>query len=84
MICVLECLLIQKQTILNLKFLKNVFYFVENQCKRLPIHEAITIPLVKDGSELPQLIIDLQFSKAITWSTAIILHDDSISNFKTN
>ncbi|KAK7588082.1 hypothetical protein V9T40_005327 [Parthenolecanium corni] len=54
---------------------KDMMYLVitENQCKRLPMEEAITIPLQNTGFELPQIIIDLKFSRTISWMSAIIL-----------
>ncbi|XP_065210970.1 ionotropic receptor 93a-like isoform X2 [Planococcus citri] len=65
---------------------KDIMYLAitDNQCKRLPVNEAITIPLASDGSELPQLIIDLQQSKAVNWKTATLIHDDSISDEQIN
>ncbi|XP_065204300.1 ionotropic receptor 93a-like [Planococcus citri] len=65
---------------------KDIMYLAitDNQCKRLPANEAITIPLASDGSELPQLIIDLQQSKAVNWKTATLIHDDSISDEQIN
>ncbi|XKL59990.1 hypothetical protein PGB90_001006 [Kerria lacca] len=65
---------------------KDIMYLIitENKCKRLPINEAITIPLINEGFELPQLIIDLLFTKAITWTTAVILYDESINEYLIN
>lgn len=76
---------LHRTIVTRMNFFQNFFFLIEeNRCKRLPEDEAITIPLTSEGSELPQIIIDLQFSKAILWRSAIILYDDSISKLNFN
>ncbi|XP_031629410.1 ionotropic receptor 93a isoform X2 [Contarinia nasturtii] len=45
-------------------------------CPRLPLHEALTIPRIKIGVELPQIILDIRTSHLVNWKTATILYDD--------
>ncbi|KAK5650424.1 hypothetical protein RI129_001453 [Pyrocoelia pectoralis] len=47
----------------------------ESDCPRLPEGEAITIPMLQNGQELPQLILDLRTVNAYKWKTVIILYD---------
>lgn len=45
-------------------------------CPRLPLHEALTIPRINVGIELPQIILDIRTSSSVNWRTATILYDD--------
>ncbi|XP_055304071.1 ionotropic receptor 93a isoform X1 [Sitodiplosis mosellana] len=45
-------------------------------CPRLPLHEALTIPRIKIGVELPQILVDIRTSHSVNWKTATILYDD--------
>ncbi|GLV41761.1 Ionotropic receptor 93a [Carabus blaptoides fortunei] len=50
----------------------------EPDCPRLPSDLAITVPLLKNGEELPQLLLDLRSRNAYDWNSAIILHDETL------
>ncbi|XP_017778842.1 PREDICTED: glutamate receptor ionotropic, delta-2 [Nicrophorus vespilloides] len=47
----------------------------ETDCPRMPVKEAFTVPLLKLGEELPQLLLDIRTSKILEWPSAIILYD---------
>ncbi|CAH0552900.1 unnamed protein product [Brassicogethes aeneus] len=55
----------------------------EADCPRLPAVEAITIPIIKTGEEMPQILLDLRTSKIYKWKSSIIIYDDSISRDMT-
>nr|QHN69192.1 ionotropic receptor 11 [Sirex nitobei] len=50
-------------------------------CPRLPDHEGISIPLIDPGKEMPQILLDLRMTSALTWKKVNVLHDDT---FKTD
>ncbi|XP_075222423.1 ionotropic receptor 93a isoform X2 [Lycorma delicatula] len=52
----------------------------DGQCPRLPTTEAITFPMVKPGQELPQLLLDLRTSSAISWKSFSLLFDRSMDD----
>lgn len=58
-----------------------LFALTEVDCPRLPSHSAITATFADPGEELPQLLLDLRTSNAFQWKSAIILHDDTLSEF---
>ncbi|KAB0802205.1 hypothetical protein PPYR_04391 [Photinus pyralis] len=47
----------------------------EPDCPRLPLGEAIVTPMLKNGEELPQLVLDLRTVNAYRWKSVIILYD---------
>ncbi|XP_015840718.1 ionotropic receptor 93a isoform X1 [Tribolium castaneum] len=51
----------------------------ESDCPRLPPDEAITVPLITRGEELPQLLLDLRTRQTYNWNSAFILYDDTLS-----
>jgi len=60
------------------------FFFVKHldtDCPRLPVDEAITIPLTTSNSELSQMILDLRISNSFSWKSALLMHDNSIGNY---
>nr|WGC55095.1 ionotropic receptor 3 [Psyttalia incisi] len=48
-------------------------------CPRLPRDEAISIPLIDPGEELPQIFYDMRTSQGLTWKRAILLFDESFA-----
>lgn len=60
--------------------LNNIFLSLDTDCPRLPIDEAITIPLTTPSSELSQMVLDLRMSNSFSWKSAIFMHDHSIGN----
>jgi len=59
----------------------NLIFFLDTNCPRLPINEAITIPLTDYQSELSQMMLDLRMSNSFSWKSAILMHDNSIGKF---
>ncbi|XP_037875093.2 ionotropic receptor 93a [Bombyx mori] len=55
-----------------------LFALTEVDCPRLPQRSAITVTYSEPGEELPQLLLDLRSSNAISWKSAVILHDDTL------
>ncbi|RZC40297.1 glutamate receptor ionotropic, delta-2, partial [Asbolus verrucosus] len=51
----------------------------ESDCPRLPPDQAVTVPLITRGEELPQLLLDLRTAKTYNWNSAVILYDDTLS-----
>ncbi|KAJ6638184.1 Ionotropic receptor 93a [Pseudolycoriella hygida] len=49
----------------------------EANCPRLPSNEAIMIPLIKIGDELPQILLDIRSSQIVNWKSAIIVYDNT-------
>ncbi|KAL3278733.1 hypothetical protein HHI36_016263, partial [Cryptolaemus montrouzieri] len=50
----------------------------EAECPRLPEGKAVSIPLVADQEEMPQLLLDLRTSHAVGWRDIILIYDNSI------
>lgn len=50
----------------------------EPDCPRLPTNEAIMIPILKTGEELPQVLLDMKAMQAFNWKSATILHDETL------
>ncbi|KAG8040175.1 hypothetical protein G9C98_000745 [Cotesia typhae] len=44
-------------------------------CPRLPINEAITVPLVDPGEELPQIFFDMRLEQSLKWNRINFIHD---------
>lgn len=63
--------------LINLK----VRLFSETDCPRLPNSKAITIPLVKIGEEMPQLILDLRSARIYNWKSAVIIYDRTLGKY---
>ncbi|XP_022920713.2 ionotropic receptor 93a isoform X1 [Onthophagus taurus] len=51
----------------------------ESDCPRLPQDLAFTIPLIMQGQELPQIILDLRSNKAYNWNSVTVLYDLTLS-----
>ncbi|XP_071448694.1 ionotropic receptor 93a-like [Hetaerina americana] len=52
----------------------------EPDCPRLPIMEALTIPLMDFEEQISQIILDIRSENVLHWKEAIIIYDDSISS----
>lgn len=46
-------------------------------CPRLPPDEAIMMPIMVLGEELPQVVLDMKSSKTLNVKSAVVLHDDA-------
>lgn len=46
-------------------------------CPRLPEDEAIMIPMILAGQELPQVILDSRAQRSLSWQSAILLYDET-------
>ncbi|CAD6202689.1 GSCOCT00009718001.3-RA-CDS [Cotesia congregata] len=44
-------------------------------CPRLPINEAITVPLIDPGEELPQIFFDMRLEESLDWNRVNFIHD---------
>ncbi|EEB18389.1 glutamate receptor delta-1 subunit precursor, putative [Pediculus humanus corporis] len=49
----------------------------EADCPRLPFEEAITVPLIREGGEISQIILDIRTIHGIDWKSAVIFYDTS-------
>lgn len=49
----------------------------DSDCPRLPKNEAIMIPMMKPGEELPQVILDARAQHSLDWKSAILLYDET-------
>ncbi|XP_014095980.3 ionotropic receptor 93a isoform X1 [Bactrocera oleae] len=49
-------------------------------CPRLPLNRAIMIPIVDEGQELSQIILDIKVQRLLRWKTAAVLLDQTILN----
>lgn len=58
-----------------------LFALTEVDCPRLPTQEAITVTYTEAGQELPQLLLDLRTEHAFKWKSAVILHDETLSEY---
>ncbi|KAK6635692.1 hypothetical protein RUM44_000946 [Polyplax serrata] len=47
----------------------------EADCPRLPLNEAITVPLVTSGGEISQIILDLRTVHGINWKSTVVVYD---------
>ncbi|KAJ8957247.1 hypothetical protein NQ318_007811 [Aromia moschata] len=50
----------------------------ETDCPRLPRDRAITIPLIKRGDDVPQLILDLRTFGIYKWKSVVIIYDNTL------
>ncbi|XP_018576793.1 ionotropic receptor 93a isoform X2 [Anoplophora glabripennis] len=55
----------------------------ETDCPRLPSNKAITIPLIKKGEEMPQLILDLRSAGIYNWKSVVIIYDRTLDRDMT-
>lgn len=46
-------------------------------CPRLPYEEALMIPIMTPGEELPQVILDIKARHSVAWKSAILLYDNT-------
>ncbi|KAK3922695.1 Ionotropic receptor 93a, partial [Frankliniella fusca] len=53
----------------------------EADCPRLPARTALTVPLTERGGDVPQMVLDMKMSGALTWPSAVVLHDKSIDSY---
>lgn len=58
-----------------------LFALTEADCPRLPINNALTVTFMDPGQELPQLLLDFRTRKAFKWKSAVLLHDDTLSEY---
>lgn len=58
-----------------------LFALTEADCPRLPVRSAVTVTYMDPGQELPQLLLDLRTRKAFKWKSAILLHDETLSEY---
>ncbi|XP_021705215.1 ionotropic receptor 93a [Aedes aegypti] len=58
-----------------------IMSITDSDCLRLPLNNAImipkTIPTAGTFEELPQVIMDMKAMKAIDWTSAVLLYDES-------
>lgn len=48
----------------------------------MPSEVAFAVPLVKNGEEMPQIILDLRTSKVLSkWKSVTILYDSTLGMF---
>ncbi|KAG5884877.1 hypothetical protein JTB14_025041 [Gonioctena quinquepunctata] len=55
----------------------------EPDCPRLPKDEAMTVPLIVRGQELPQLLLDLRIAGVYDWKSVVIIYDATIDEDMT-
>lgn len=58
-----------------------MFFNIESDCPRLPPEQAVTVPIITRGEELPQILLDLRTAKIYNWKSAVVLYDNTLSNF---
>ncbi|KAJ8961600.1 hypothetical protein NQ314_005917, partial [Rhamnusium bicolor] len=56
----------------------------ETDCPRLPGSRAITIPLIKRGEEMPQLILDFRSAGIYNWKSVVIIYDKTLDRDMAN
>lgn len=54
----------------------------ESDCPRLPPNEAVTVPILKNGEELPQVLLDFRTAQIYKWKSALILYDSTLSTIE--
>ncbi|EDW96190.2 uncharacterized protein Dyak_GE25033 [Drosophila yakuba] len=50
----------------------------DSDCPRLPLNRALMVPIVENGDEFPQLILDAKVQQILNWKTAVIFVDQTI------
>lgn len=46
-------------------------------CARLPANEAVMVPIISVGQELPQILLDVRAANAVKWMSAVLLYDET-------
>lgn len=54
----------------------------ETDCPRLPQNQAVTVPLVTNGQEMPQMLLDLRSANAYNWKSAVVFYDSTLGTYK--
>ncbi|XP_036673831.3 ionotropic receptor 93a isoform X2 [Drosophila suzukii] len=67
------------------KFYKNtqensilLIAITDSDCPRLPLNRALMIPIVENGDEFPQVILDIKVQQILNWKTAVVFVDQTI------
>ncbi|XP_075148376.1 ionotropic receptor 93a [Haematobia irritans] len=55
----------------------------DTDCPRLPLNEALMLPLMGRGEEFPQMILDAKVQNILPWKTAVVIMDESLVNENT-
>lgn len=53
-------------------------FFLESDCPRLPTDQALTVPLIIPGEEMPQIVLDMRTFNAYLWKSAVIIYDETL------
>lgn len=56
----------------------------EADCERLPADEALMIPIIALGQELPQILLDVRAAQAVNWKSSVLLYDETFGGFHHN
>ncbi|XP_037955299.1 ionotropic receptor 93a-like [Teleopsis dalmanni] len=56
----------------------------DSDCPRLPLNRAIMIPIVNNGEEFSQILLDSKMQQILKWKTAVVLLDQTILTENTN
>lgn len=54
----------------------------EAGCARLPSDEAIMVPIIGVGAELPQILLDARAAQAIAWKSSVLLYDETFGELR--
>lgn len=57
---------------------KMIILVLESDCPRLPTDQAVTVPLITAGEEMPQIVLDLRTFNAYRWKSAVIIYDETL------
>lgn len=71
-------LFLVRKKIFSKCFFNRVTFVIESDCPRLPIDQAVTVPLITIGEELPQIVLDLRTFSAYQWKSAVIIYDKTL------
>ncbi|XP_025829003.1 ionotropic receptor 93a isoform X2 [Agrilus planipennis] len=66
--------------IFELAYRENALHMAitESDCPRLPSDRAVVVPLVDNGREVPQMILDLRVVKSYKWQSITMIYDRSL------
>lgn len=53
-------------------------------CARLPAAEAVMVPLIRVGDELPQIMLDVRAADAVNWKSAVLLYDETFGECESH
>lgn len=53
----------------------------EADCERLPAEEALMIPIIALGQELPQILLDVRAAQAVNWQSSVLLYDETFGEW---